>query len=214
MNFYITPTIHPTTIRQGNWNKEPAQHAYLKRLVESVNAGEAPRDWQTDSPPPGSYLYPNLAQLDSWWDEFKEGDYDAISHDLETAGQFIICTGLTPLHIETGRVGRSLCLRFRGHGGTRWWATYAEHERATRWLGKVLADPLVSFVGHNVVGFDIPILKRHGFEINGPIEDTMVLMSRAYPEFQKGLGYCATLFLWAPAYKRMVKDVDDGAEKT
>jgi hypothetical protein len=42
----------------------------------------------------------------------------------------------------------------------------------------------------------------------------MVLMSRAYPEFQKGLQFCATLFLGAPAWKRMVKDTDDGAEKT
>jgi len=214
VDFYVTPLVHPTTVRQGNWHLEPAQQAYLTRLVENEKANLPPPTWNTAEPPPGAYLYPSLAQLDEWWTEFKAGGYDAISHDLETAGQFIICDGLTPLDTTTGRVGSSLCLRFRGHDGVRWWASYTEHERAVRWLGKVLADPTISFVGHNIVGFDIPILKQHGFDVAGPLIDTMVLMSRAYPEFKKGLGYCATLFLWAPAWKLMVKDTDDGAEKS
>lgn len=214
MEFYVTPLIHPTTIRQGNWHKEPAQNAYLARLVDETRDGSLPKRWECDLPPDNSYLYPSLAQLDAWWVEFKEGNYDAISHDLETAGQFIICDGLTPFSTRTGVVGRSLCLRFRGHGGVRWWSSYSEHERAVRWLGKVLGDPAVAFCGHNIIGFDIPMLEAHGFEIPGRLIDTMVLMSRAYPEFPKGLQYCATLFLGAPAWKRMVKDTDDGAEKT
>jgi len=212
--FWVTPLIHPQTIRAGQYSKEPAQQVYLDRLVRNEKAGLSPKRWNTTEAPEGSYLYPSLRQLDEWWDEFKEGGYDAISHDLETAGQFIICDGLTPIQLGSGRIGRSLCLRFRGVGGSRWWANHADHARAVEWFAKVLGDPVITFVGHNVVGFDIPILLEHGFEIPGEILDTMVLQSRAYPEFQKGLQFCSTLFLWAPAWKRMVKVEDDGSEKS
>ena len=212
--FYHTALIHPVTIRSGNYHKEPAQQTYLCRVVENEKKSQDPKDWNTHEPPVGSYLYPSLTQLDEWWDEFLAGGYDAISHDLESAGQFIICDGLTPLNSKTGEIGRSLCLRFRGVGGCRWWPSWKDHHAAVQWLGKVLSHPGIAFVGHNVVGYDIPILREHGFTLGGPVIDTMVLMSRAYPEFPKGLQFCATLFLEAPAWKRMVKDTDDGAEKT
>lgn len=206
MKFYVTPLIHPIAIRADQWAKEPAQQEYLSRVVRIEKAGETPPDWDTERPPPGTLLYPSLDELDEWWDEFKREGYDVISHDLETAGQFIICDGLTPVCTRTGRVGHTLVLRFRGAYGVRWWSSWAEHLRAVEWYAKVLADPSVCFVGHNVVGFDIPILFAHGFEIPGVIIDTMVLMSRAYPEMQKGLQFCATLFLWAPAWKRQIKE--------
>lgn len=212
-SFYVTPLLHPSTVRQGQWHREPAQQVYLNRVVSRHKKGLKPYDWQVSLPPPGSYLYPNLWQLDQWWQEFLDGDFDAISHDLETAGQFIICDGLTPFHVESGRCGRSLCLRFRGHGGSRWFRTYREHCAAVDWLGRALAHPGVAFVGHNVVGFDIPILLDHGFTIEGPIIDTMVLQSRAYPELQKGLQFCATMFVGAPAWKGMVKEQDEGEGK-
>ena len=213
-SFYVTALMDPNQIRQGQWSKEPAQQLYLDRLVEREKAGDPPIQWDTTKPPPGSLLYPSIPQLRQWWTDFKKEGYNAISHDLETAGQFIICDGLTPLNLDTGKVGPSLCLRFRGHGGVRWWNSFTKHTEAANWLGKVLADPEVSFVGHNVVGFDIPILLEHGFEINGPICDTMVLMSRAYPEMRKGLGYCATLFCGAPAWKLAIKVEDDAPDKS
>jgi len=204
-SFYITPLMDPDTIRRGQLEKEPVQQAYLNRLVREMKENGAPTVWDTSKPPPGALLYPTLNQLDQWWINFKEGGYDAISHDLETAGRYIICDGLTPLRIDTGTLGQSLCLRFRGRYGHHWWPNRSEHNKAVSWLGMVLAEPSVSFVGHNIVGFDIPILHDHGFEVAGPILDTMVLMSRAYPELQKGLGFCATLFTGAPAWKRMVR---------
>jgi len=212
--FYVTPLTHPSTIRGGQWARGPAQQTYLSRLVAREKQGLDPVDWDTSKPPPGSYLYPSLAQLDEWWDLFKEGPYDAISHDLETAGQYIICDGLTPLCVATGELGPSLCLHFRGHNGVRWWRTYGDHYRAVCWLGKVLADPAVAFVGHNVISFDLPFLAANDLPVAGPALDTMVLMSRAWPEIPKGLQFTATLLLGAPAWKRMVKAEDDGAEKT
>jgi len=210
-SFYITPLIDPETIRKGQWEREPVQQIYLNRLVAQHKTGQPPRDWNTSRPPPGALLYPTLNQLDEWWTEFKAEGYDAISHDLETAGQFIIMDGLTPLRLSDSQLGRPLCLRFRGYRGCRWWSKYSEHTRAVAWLGKVLMDPDVTFIGHNVVGFDIPILNAHGLPVQGPILDTMVLMSRAYPELQKGLGFCATMFVGAPAWKLMTKQ-QAGAE--
>jgi len=212
--FYVTPVMDPATIRKANWEREPAQQIYLNRLVERHKNGQPPVQWNTDKPPPGGILYPSLTQLAEWRRELDEGDFDAISHDLETAGQFVICDGITPFNLRTGHIGRPICLRFRGHGGHRWWPSFREHCEAVNFLGDLLADPGLAFVGHNIVGFDIPFLESLGFTVGGPIIDTMVLMNRAYPELPKGLQFTATLFCGAPAWKRMIKDTDDGAEKT
>jgi len=206
--------MDPATVRKAQWHKEPAQQIYMNRLVRSYKDDTSPLGPDTSEPPTGSYLYPSLRQLAEWTDHLNSGSFNAVSHDLETAGQFIICDGITPLDTRTGLVGRSLCLRFRGHGGHRWWPTWREHLAATIWLGDLLGRADLAFVGHNIVGFDIPILELHGLPVAGPIIDTMVLMNRAHPELQKGLQFTATLFCGAPAWKRMVKEQDDGDGKT
>lgn len=213
MTLYHTPLLHPRLIAQGQWAKEPAQKRYLERFVEGARAGTLASSLvDTNQPPPGAILRPTLTDLDTWLTEVRAEGYDALSHDLENAGRYIICDGITPLHLASGRVGRTLCLRFRGRGGKRYWSSWSDHRASVCWLGGVLRDSSLASVFHNGVGHDIRILEAHGFIVAGDIYDTMIMQFTAYSELQKGLAYCATLYNWTPFWKGMLdlEDEEDG----
>lgn len=207
---WVTPILHPAHILRGQWAVEECQEAYLTRLVERVRNGREPPAWDTSQPPrEDTWLYPSLGQLQQWQDELASEGRDAVVHDLETAGDHIICDGLQGLTLGTWERGRVLCLRFRKHGGKHYWTTLADHKAAVEFLSGLLDDPALTNVFHNGVSFDLPLLVRHGFRVRGPILDTMVMASRAYAERPKGLQFLATRYLWAPVWKTLTDEADE-----
>jgi hypothetical protein len=161
-------------------------------------------DLDLERGPPDSILFPTLADLERW----EQGITDAVAIDIETAGEYIICVGLTQLDLESGNVGSSLCLRFRLKAGARYWALQ-DHAKAVEWLYDLLARSDLTLVFHNGVTFDVPALKAHGFQVKGKLLDTMLLMRAAYSEMKSRLEYCGTLWLGMPVWKTMVDDEDD-----
>jgi hypothetical protein len=116
---------------------------------------------------------------------------------------------MVPFNSQTGELGPAVCLRFRIRGGHSYWQSRADHDKAVALYSSVLSSPDHYFVGHNVVGYDVPVLESLGFVVGGPILDTMIMVNRAYSEFPKGLQWVSTLFLWAPVWKTLTDEEDD-----
>ena len=81
------------------------------------------------------------------------------------------------------------------------------------WLYSVLADARLGKVFHNGVVYDVPILQGIGFHVRGRLIDTMNLAHACYPELSKGLQFTATLYNWAPVWKVLSDETDEGDGK-
>lgn len=206
---WFTPVLHPAAIIRGMWSKEPFQEITLRRIGKFLMDGTEPAPWDIHEPPPRSTLYPSLEDLTEFYESTKREGWDALSHDLENAGNHIICDSITQLNLETGEVGRSLCLRFRLKGGVLYWPDRESLTKAAGWLWWVLADPDVAVVAHNGITHDVPILELAGFVVGGRLIDTMIMQHTAYSEMQKGLQFCATMYSEAPVWKVLTDGEDD-----
>ena len=209
----VNPIQDPGQIVKGQWAKEPCQETYLRRLWRFVR-GEAPKPMTNrdiDQPPPNTVLFPTIPDLENFSRELE--NYDAISIDIENAGPHIICVGICSLSLDTGDVGRTVCLRFRRSGGGLYWRTRQELLDVVGWLYSVLADARLGKVFHNGVVYDVPILQGIGFHVRGRLIDTMNLAHACYPELSKGLQFTATLYNWAPVWKVLSDETDEGDGK-
>ena len=207
----VNPILHPGAVVRGQWSREPCQETYLRRLGQLVK-GEIPMP-ETDisRPPPNTVLFPTLQDLEDFLKPLTEGEYDAVSIDIENAGPHIICVGFTHLHLETGAIGHTTCLRFRRRGGGLYWKSRRELVCAVRWLYCILSMGGVAKVFHGGVVYDVPVLQSLGFKVRGRLIDTMNLAHACYPEMPKGLQFTATLYNWAPAWKRLTDEEEDKA---
>ena len=77
----------------------------------------------------------------------------------------------------------------------------------------LLAMDTITKVFHNGVVYDVPILRYLGFEVKGRLIDTLNLAHACYPELSKGLQFTATLYNWAPCWKRLTEEADEGDGK-
>ena len=164
-------------------------------------------------PPPNSILFPTLEDLEEFLKPLEEGEFDAVSIDIENAGPHIICVGFSHCNLGNGTIGSTICLRFRRRGGGLYWRSRRELGSAVRWLFGILAADSIAKIFHNGVVYDVPILQGLGFQVNGRLIDTMNLQHACYPEMPKGLQFCATLYLWSPCWKRLTDEEDEGEGK-
>lgn len=208
---WVVPLLHPSAISRGRWNDEPAQLTYVERWLPVALGRTA---WQHDDitrPPPGSRLFPSLEQLRSFAALRETLTDPHLSVDTEEAGIYLICVGFTWLDLASGSVGPSLNLPLRLRGGRQ-----AQRPEAlapvVHWLDSLLGDPTLPKVFHNAT-HDVVELERLGFEVAGPLWDTMVLAHLCYPELRKGLQFTATLYLGAPRWKHLVDEEDESEGK-
>ena len=204
---WVMPVMDAATIRRGKWAHEPATIEFLKRLKTHI---DNPEFEAQPAVPENICLNPTIEDLQGMKEEFNAAD--AVSLDIENAGEHIICVGLAPVNFTDDSVGIKLVLRFRSQGGDLYWQSWEEHVAAVQWLYDLLANEDVGKIMHNGVAHDVPELERLGFEFNGEIIDTMVMAHAVYSEFPKGLQFCATLYCGAPVWKAMLdaKDELDG----
>lgn len=84
---------------------------------------------------------------------------------------------------------------------------WSEDEELQIWnkLNQLFENESVCKVGQNLI-FDSHFLMTHqNIYIRGPIVDTMIGHSLIYPDFLKGLGFLASIYLNIPSWKDMVK---------
>jgi len=210
----VNPIQHPGAIVRGLWSREPCQETYLRRLKELTDGKRELPDIDISKPPPRSNLFPTIADLWKFSEQFVGGGgYDAVSVDIENAGPHIICVGFTQLYLSDGTVGRTICLRFRQRGGGLYWKTRRALLEVVEWMYIFLGCDSVAKIFHNGVVYDVPILSALGFEVKGRLIDTLNLAHACYPELSKGLQFTATLYNWAPCWKRLTEEGDEGDGK-
>ncbi len=237
MRVWITPILSPDSIRKGQWQKEQPQKTYLRRVKQVLNRGdESYPEMDINKPPPRTNLFPTPDEIEDFVKEtlggsqgnrsiqkdldsglgsgtgtkIRTGGWTHISCDIESAGTHIICIGLTQLCLPSGKIGRTICVWFRKRGGDCWWdSDNSDLRHIVGSLFVLFRDPGVGWVFHNGVTFDVPILEEIGFEIQGDLLDTLVLQHTAYSEMQKGLAFCATLWLWSKNWKVAIKEEED-----
>ena len=207
----VNPIQHPGAIVRGAWSKEPCQETYLRRLNQFVKGKIPCPDIDISKPPPNTILFPTLRDLEEF--TLESEDYDAVSIDIENAGPHIICIGFTALSIDSGRVGSTICLRFRRRGGGHYWQSRSELIAVVGWLYGILDNSRLGKIFHNGVVYDVPILNALGFQVKGRLIDTLNLQHACYPEMSKGLQFTATLYNWAPCWKRLTDEGDEGDGK-
>jgi len=201
----VLPIIHPSSIVRGQWGKQNAQVTYLQSLF---NRTDLPTPLDITKPPPGiAALYPSPINLELFRQSVDTAKGVAI--DIETAGKFIMCVGLTVVDMEKDYApGMTLCVRFKQRGGGNYHAKWPAHLAQVTWFYDLMADPTLTKIFQNGITFDVPELLDAGFEVVGPFMDTMHMAHLAHPEQPKGLQFLSTLHLEMPVWKTLT----DGEE--
>lgn len=153
----------------------------------------------TSTPPEGSILSPTLADLEGW------DPGSGVAVDLECAGSYLRGIGFCNLDNL-----KPIWVPFRRKGGTPYWGE-GELVKAVEWCDSILSSPILK-VFHNGYGFDVPYLRRLGFQVNPPIDDTMMLAHVFNPEAPKGLQWLCTNYLGLPVWKDLIGADEESAE--
>lgn len=189
------PLVHPAAIVRGLWEYDHVQVHNLERAREFVEHGH-----HTQPAYPEPILFPTLDELRT----FLVGPVDdGVAIDIETAGAYIICVGLTRL----ADLAHVAC-RFLTRGGTLYWNPWTDFYTATELLYDFLASPVPKWF-HNGQAFDVPHLESLGFTVAEPILDTMLAHKTALAGLPAGLQFCATYHLGMPVWKDMVNEDEE-----
>jgi hypothetical protein len=203
----IMGVLHPARILRGGYSLEPAQVAYLEHAWEvlaQVEQGQPPTLVDTTLPAPNAITSPGLSDLIRW----SQGPLsEGISVDLECAGEHLRGVGFCRLADLT-----PLWVPFRRQGGGQYWPNRDQLLRAVEWMDGVLGSPDYTKWFHNCV-FDVPYLRRLGFQVSNPIDDTMLLAHVYQPEMRKGLQWLATTHLRLPMWKALLEAEDEEGGK-
>ena len=209
MSVYINPILHPSGIIRGRWSLEPCQIKYLTRINKCIREQSPPPLVDINLPPPRCELFPTPVQIAGFVSETQGGEWDTIGVDIENAGRFIICIGITQLSLDTGEIGRTVVVRFRRRGGKLWWSNDGDLGMVVESCDDLLGDPDIGMVFHNGTTHDVPILEEVGFRVRGRLIDTMLLAHTAWSEIPKSLQFTSTLHIWAPVWKLLTETGDE-----
>ena len=141
-------------------------------------------------------------------------EYSHCSIDIEAAGHYITVIGFTFFNIGDTDVGPTWVLHFKKQGGDDYWDRWEDHLLASHLVYLIMQYDGHTKVMHNGISFDVPMLEEAGFEVGGELLDTLVLAHYILPEMKKGLQYLSTVYLGAPAWKKMLDEKDDNEGKS
>ncbi len=112
----------------------------------------------------------------------------------------------------TGKMPTRAKLKLLGLGCWEWGVSLHErkHPEAWRAAKRLLADPDIIKVFHNGLWFDVPILQRYGFKVEGPIEDTRDARRVLSSTSKLSLAYCTSIYADADPWKQDDEDDSKG----
>lgn len=138
---------------------------------------------------PEYVLYPNLSTVIKDWTETK---CEHFYFDIETDAQLnILCLAYS---FDFGKI---FVVPFIDY---KYSHAYSDMASLFRALAICMSDNIA--VAHNGAGFDFLVLAwKYGIPIGRKVYDTMVAQSRIYPDTEKSLGHCTSLWTWEPFHK-------------
>jgi len=183
----VIPTIHPAAIlRQYIFRYFVAYD--LARIADQADFPEI------------RLLNRNLVTTPSFFDVM---GYIEECHKQSLIAIDIECKGNEVSHISLSTEPKSsICIPFIN--GPEDYFTPDQEAQVWIALAKLLEDPNVSKVGHNIT-FDATFLfMKYGIRVS-PMEDTMIGFALAYPDFPKGLDFVTSFYCHGEPYYK-----DDG----
>ena len=165
-------------------------------------------EWEPENPltpHPLARLAPTVPEMVEWLDGCR-----GAALDIESLGSVLIMIGFWDTE-QPERGG--LCVTLRLERGALPLYTLDEWYAIAGALYRFLADPAKPKGAHNGQAFDIWILERLGFELNGYAWDTILMLHIAEPERKKDLQTAAVALCGAPAWKYLVRDASAGKDK-
>ena len=132
------------------------------------------------------YQFGNVGEALEWLEYFSEAPIVCL--DIEVVNHEIACIGFS----SEPSIACSIPL------ADGW--TELEEVQIWRAIQKVLGNPLSIKVLQNGI-FDIQfMLTRCGFDVRGPVRDTMIAHHIMFPELPKGLAFLGSIYCGAQAY--------------
>jgi DNA polymerase I-like protein with 3'-5' exonuclease and polymerase domains/uracil-DNA glycosylase len=125
-----------------------------------------------------------------------------IAVDIETDGADVMRCMLTAIGL--GREGCVLCVPYVRVDGTRYW-TEEDEAVVDAAVREVLGDPRIVKVFHNMA-FDVFVLRRLGYAVRGPLEDTMLCHHAVLSELPHSLNFVGVQYTDVGFYKHEVKE--------
>lgn len=186
----IIPTYHPAYIFrqfheivtcQRDWEKIARQmhSGQVKEPTENFNLNPTAEDVET--------------LLRTLQFKVQNGDKPEIGLDIETyITDHNLKTPIKTIGISTTTTSATV-VPFITQAGNPYWKTKDESVRALLAIGQILEDPNITKMVHNSL-FDILVLMNHGFEVSGPIYDTMLGQYLVYEPSPHTLNYLVSVY--------------------
>lgn len=186
----VLPTYHPAYILR-NWSD---RHVTILDLMKAKRESAYP---EIILPQRTVIIEPDLSDLD-WFYATHILGCQALSVDIETAGDQITCIGFAP------SVDIAFVVPFtdpRRPNGSYWPTPEAELVALT-WVRKVLTDSTPKLFQNGL--YDMHFLwRRYGIQTNNAAHDTMLLHHALQPESEKGLGFLGSVYTNEASWKLM-----------
>lgn len=146
------------------------------------------------------HLRPSLEDLEDFWQEYIV-TATHLSVDIETIGTMITCVGVAPYR------DRALVIPFFDEEQPlgNYWESHHHERLAWRFVERCLEAEGKLTLGQNFSYDAQYFLRKMAIKVPNWTDDTMVLHHALQPEMPKGLGFLASIYTDAPAWKGMHK---------
>ncbi len=164
-------------------------------------------------------LHPTYIMKDSKWYDITIGD---IKNDLQLVPEDFNLNGTLldlqawdekefafDLEWNPQTLEVSLCGFSNGYGKATVWDWKPEYIPEIK---RIFEESEV-LIGHNIVGADLPILKKLNFGTSAKLMDTMLMQHLIMPDVKHDLGFCASVFTRAIHWKGKGKDEATGGQQ-
>lgn len=186
------PTYHPATVVWGSTHLQHVIATDLRRVKEIARHGHTPRPRRFILNPSHQQAMAFIAHL--------QGEGKRVNFDLELFGKQLSAISLANTPEE------GICIPFIDRNRGQNWTPPQENALLSA-IFSLLSDPAIPKCNQNIT-FDTHILATlYGAEVQGQLDDPMVLHSIALPDLEKGLGFLASWLTDVPYYK------DDGGKR-
>ena len=201
----VLPTWHPAYILRQWKDKIHALHDWekVKRHSEIVGYTKQLEKF---------LIIPTIKIVEEWCGDIvaraDKGLID-VALDIET---FIVDDKLKTPYKLIGMATdteNAISTPFIKQSGNYYWKNKDEELRAIRAIGLVLEHPKVRKILHNAL-FDLKILMNHGFEVVGPVFDTMIAHSLIYFPAAHSLEFVVSIYADYETWKLTKGDTDIG----
>ena len=184
---FIIPTYHPSYILRGNMREESTFLTDLQKAQQIARNG-----WE--KPVEAFEINPTYEDVYEFW-ETVEKENATLAVDIETAGGFgpDSYTKMVGFAIDEER---ALCIPITKQGGGPYWDK-EDYYHVRVLMKKLLKQPTI---WQNCL-FDVPRLRKDGFDITNIAHDLMLVHHALHPELAHNLAYIVSTYGKTPYWK-------------